>query len=380
MALNALFGSSTLWSGFLFSFFTFQFYPGSYWGEYNKLLILVYIGLVFCNWGNREYLPTRASFDFKSIFSVNISARLYVLAFCLVIYGLFVPGHAAIGALFLITRFWVQSFDILVSKERKTRSVLLLEVCLLFLFVVCSLIYSHFFECKFSGFIFVIASIEIIRAAVYFILFRQYWNFTGSLLSAFKELKQSSAYVLNAFVGFLTSRLDFILSSFYLSALDLGIYQVMFNFVFFSQALATFIFTTYVFQFFRLGKVQRRNFIMFFFGISAFLGLVFLFGIQLVMRLYKTDLSIVMSLMLTAYAASGFFQAPYIWAIYKKGNVSYITLIGIVSMVLFIVLLFIKRAMVVDLETGDFVQVALVAQCFRVLMFYLSGRRLLASL
>ncbi len=376
---SALYGLSSQISSVIFSIIAIHFFSKDFWGAYSQVLVMMYIFLMVCNWGNRDYIVTRETGDFKKLFSKNFSTRLLVLLVSVLFIFCIVHEHTLIVVLILINRFFCQSFDVVISKERKFIKVLKVEMMIVVLFVVASYISKIMVEMSFDYFLIVLTSLEFIRSALYMYFFKELMPQIQRSNFSIVELSQSFPFLLNALVGFFTSRLDFFVSTIYLSKGDIALYQVMFNYVFLFQAFANLIFYTYVFQFFKLNAEQKNRFIRKYYFIGFLISLFFVCGIIPLLMLNNMYIDFKMATILTCFVFLGFLQQPFIYALYQRDRTILISGIGLFSIILFLIMFVSFLFIMGKPDLLLFIYAGLIAQMCRSVLFMVSGREFIRT-
>lgn len=373
MFLSALYGLSGQVSSMLFSVVTIWFFSAEFWGEYSRLMITVNLFLILCSWGSKQYLTTRSNQQFYGHFSLNLASRVPLLVVSVVAI-FFIPGpQYAYVCFLLINRFFCQSFEAVVVKDRKFVSVLGLELFLLVLFVACSALYKSWAIPVVDGFLLLLMCLELARTVFYAARFRQVMMPVKMREVWLDELKAGLPFFANAVIGFFTSRLDYFLSSLYLGVKELALYQIMFNFVFLLQGVANFIFYTYVFQFFRLSPDRRRKFIRFYFLIGLLISIVFFGCIRQVLGLYQMRVDRPTAAMLAAFVVLGFLQQPFIYGIYQMGRTRLVSIISLVSIGVLLGTIFLFSLNGHSLGIYQFILSALIGQFSRSILFIVVG-------
>lgn len=378
LTFSVAYSLSSQLTNIVLSAITVFFLSRDFWGEYSRIVLSTSFFVVLCSWGSREYLTTRHNNNFREALAGNLLSRLPLLIVSLLIISFTFRELALAAALFLVLRFINATYEILNYRERRFGIVLAGECCFVVVFLLVLVMFRQQIALHVSYFLLLMLGLEALRLIIYLFAFKP--DVALKPVRFGSELKAAVPFFLNAMVGFVGSRCDSLLALFYFNNSELAIYQVAFNFVFLFQALCNFMFYTYSTHFYRLNAAVKSAIIKKYMLLGALISLLFYAILMIALNfVYNADAGPFLCLLLTLFVLASFIQQPYIYLIYQQKKVDLISVTGAVSIPVFAGLLLVMNALSPRTVFYNFVWSALLAHVFRVVVFYVAGKKYLRS-
>lgn len=327
----------------LLSLAVVRFFSTGTWGMIVNIIVVQQMTNSLVSWGNKDFLQREIAIqatEFRFRFSGLFCERLLLL--CLVMPLIYCTGFIAGGyfiafVLLVLGRFFQQSFDILIIKERKFTLAITLELSFLILQLGALLALKNKGLDSIPVLLAVFWVPALAKSLLLAAVFRHYFTFKkphGFLLP------KAFFFAMLSLSGLVHSKIDVLLVSKLLDAETLGKYQIIMAFSWNIQSAAMYISGPYVHNFYRLSGSSQRNYSLLLrklgllivpAGVAVMLFLLhFAFGIA-------ANWPVVLASLL--FSAMSFIYLPWILQINSKKQESRVLLINVAGtavLVLFI--------------------------------------------
>ncbi len=235
------------------SVFIFKWYSKELWGGFAACFVYINIITIIISWGNKEFLirefskaPNRISENFYLIFN----SRLPLLALAIIsVLFLFPVDCFWFFTLWIISIYISQSIEVFWIYKRDYIKSILVEI-VSFSMLLVLLFYSK------------INSVKLIEYYAYYQLARTFF-YTVIYRSELRKIhfKIDKSYLVTAIsffllslVGFLQSRMDLVIVTFFESDQNIAVYQILTAFFILIHALGTFLIFPFMKNIYRLEK------------------------------------------------------------------------------------------------------------------------------
>jgi hypothetical protein len=227
-------------------FMVIKFFSKEIWGEFVSILLYTLFVTQIINWGNKEYLLrifSETPSKIKSNFSTNFFTRLPLFfIFSIVGFFLFKIEYGIFIFLWLLGRFLIHSYEVLVIYEKKFSSSVFIEIICFLLFTGCIYLYTNSITIK--TLVFFYSIYQLIKGFGLVMLFRNILSFKKSTINL-SYYKQSIWFFLLSILGFLASKIDvYIINSFGKKTITSD-YQIINSMLVFVMSISTFIYTPF---------------------------------------------------------------------------------------------------------------------------------------
>jgi O-antigen/teichoic acid export membrane protein len=362
----------------LFSYYIISKYNAELWGGFVYYLIIVNLAAHILGWGNKEYLLREFSRDASrksTKWTESFVSRIIFLPAIILPYyfltGSF--GELMLMAALTLLLFVYQSFDVIITFERKFMLTVYAEIIS---FVLLAIIVY------FSG---VSDTKNLLTLYIYSFIFKPVFLFIYFRNTVFKENPFNKSISFKYFVlafpffilgltGMIQSRIDIYSVGYFLNKESLGTYQVIVNFLGVFQSASIFIVAPFIKDIYRLKSesIRKMNNSVLLSGIALLLP--FMVTIYLALTIiYKFNLSADFYIYMALYILPVYYYVVSVYIHYKKGKqntVIFITLtaigVGLLSNIFLTPSMGIKGAL---LSGG-------ISQLFMCGAYYLSGRKI----
>ncbi|WP_165395952.1 hypothetical protein [Flavobacterium sp. J27] len=326
--INQIFGLSL-------SLYIIHFYSKDLWGNFVTYFLYSSIILLILNWGNKEYLlrdfskaPNKIIYNFY----LNFNTRFILLIpFTIITFLFFSITEASILFLWFISGFISQSLEVFWIYKKDFLKAILIEI--ISFIILTATLFLHP-DLNSIQLLFFYSFYQFIRALLYirinFIELKKN-HFTTNKIILFSSL---SFFLLNL-IGFLQSRTDFLIVTFFEKNENIAIYQIITSYFILIHSIATFMILPFIKNLYRI-KIKSMELIQRYISIiSPFIVIANLFIFHLIITyIYKFKLDFYFYLL-------GFFITlpPYLYAVkiirfYKENNQKYILNTGIKAMII----------------------------------------------
>ncbi len=237
----------------LFSFIVISYFSKELWGNFVEYLLLFFIASNICNWGSITYLMRAFSEKPKNMiqeWQQLFLARLPIcFAFIVLIFFMYDIQNTLYLSIWLIGAFIYNSFNAVIFYNRDFLKNIGIEI--VSFLVLIYLIYFHKDQMSISVLIQIYAISLALKAVITVLLYFQFLYFK-KLHFSLSILKISFPFFLLGISGFLYSRADLYVYSFFYSGTLLGEYQVISGLLIFSQSVVTILLFPYIKNIYRL--------------------------------------------------------------------------------------------------------------------------------
>lgn len=245
----------------LFSILINRFFFPEWWGMIVELQLIQYMANAFCAWGNKEFLnrqfgqlPLEAKPAWNGIFMARFSFLLLpVLVMLFFVLPLLSFTHVAI---WVICRFVTQSFDSVITLDKKFKSALIIEIFSALILSVGILIL--FGSLTFNQLLLVITVSNIIRMLAYMTRFNGWIQPKTWTRISPSQLKQSAPFMLLAFTGIVQTKIDLILIDVWMPKSELARYHVYSNFLILIRMGSAFLLYPFISNLYRLSATKIK--------------------------------------------------------------------------------------------------------------------------
>jgi len=235
----------------------------TFWGEFSSFLIYIsFIGIIV-SWGNKELLlrtfseqPSKISKTFYAVFNTRV---LLILIATTISFFIFAPKTAFLLSIWITAIHVSQSLEALLNYKRNFLDALMIEF---FMFGILILGLYRLEINRINDLIFIYTVYHALRAVLFIILFKQELK-SPKLGFDIVYIKKANSFFLLGMAGFLQSRVDFIIISFFESDMNVGLYQIINAYFILVHAIGTFLISPFVKNIYRLSyqsiaELQKR--------------------------------------------------------------------------------------------------------------------------
>lgn len=231
--------------GVAIPFMVIQYSSKEIWGEFVSLLLYSLLAAQIINWGNKEYLlrkfsetPSAISADFSSVL---LTRSPLVLLFSLVGFFLFGIESGSYLFIWILGRFLIHSYEVLVVYEKKFNASLVLETASFVVFAIAISGKSSHLGTK--QLVVIYSLYQLIKGIGYLLLFRNmisqkaHFNFT--------YYKAGFWFFLLSMMGFLVSKIDVYIIEQFGNRIMTSDYQIINGLLVFIMSVSTFIYAPF---------------------------------------------------------------------------------------------------------------------------------------
>lgn len=225
------------------------------WGEFVSILLFTLIATQFINWGNKEYLLrvfSKIPSEIKNTISSNLVTRFpLVILFSTIGFFYFKLDFGFYIFLWLLGRFLIHSFEVLIVYEKKfVYSTIIESVCFLIF-----LLTFYYFKSDFSlqTLVILYSLYQLIKGLSYLFLFKEIICF-NKISFNFNFYKISFWFFLLSFLGFLTSKIDVYVVDYFLDNKTLANYQIINSLLIFVMSISALIYNPFTKNIYRTNE------------------------------------------------------------------------------------------------------------------------------
>ncbi len=309
----------------------FKLYSKELWGDFSTYFLYINIITVVISWGNKEFLIREFSKSPSKIvenFYLLFNTRLILLVFAIVA-TLFVFPVKWFGffALWISSLYVSQALEVFWIYKRDYFKSIIVEI-VSFSILLLGLLFDKITNGKLIEYY---SYYQLTRAILYIIVYYSDIKKIHFKINEKYFLTAISFFFLSL-VGFLQSRIDFVIITFFESDKNIAIYQIITTFFILIHALGTFLIFPFMKNIYRLQKSSVAAFQKFLSLISPLIVCFSLFVLFLITKyVYNLDLDF-------QYYLLGFLITfpPYLYTIkililYKENKQNFVLKTGIIS-------------------------------------------------
>ena len=274
------------------SVFIFRYYSKELWGEFSSYFLFIGITTVVISWGNKDFLirefsknPNKITYNFYLLFNTRLLLLVPSLLITLLVFPYTI---SCFFILWIVSAYISQSLEVFWVYKRDYYKSILIEI-ISFVFLIGFLC---FFTITRNNLIAFYSYYQLIKALLYAsIYYSELKNYHFNINKKYFYLTIS--FFVLSLVGFLQSRIDFIMITFFETNKNIAIYQIISTYFILIHALGTFLIFPYIKNIYRLEKKAVANFqklISLISPIVVTLCLVFLFLIIHYVYLIELDI------------------------------------------------------------------------------------------
>lgn len=318
----------------LVSIIIINYYNAALWGSFTSYIIFTSLIATFTSWGNKEYLlrefsryPAKINQLFYEVLNARLALLIIAIAICFLCYNIDIAFYLAIWT---ISIYITQSIEVLINFRKKFAISLLIE-SLLFIFLIVYLF--NFTIENVSQLIAIYSLYQLLRATIYAITFIKAIN--KPILKIKKQyFAEAGFFFLLSMVGFLQSRIDFIIFSFFEKPENTAIYQVINSYFILIHAIGTFLIFPFIKNIYRLNESkvsQLQNYII---KIAPIIVLSALLLLYFMCRfIYHFELTITIYLIGILIVYPPYFYAVKIFQLFKNNQQHFVLKTGIIAII-----------------------------------------------
>jgi len=268
---NALFSLAPGVGNQLFSILVNRYFFPQWWGIIVELQLIQYFVTGICAWGNKEFLTRefgKLPLKAKSLWNLSLSSRFYLLLFpSLLVLFFFLPAATFVHvSLWIISRFFAQSFESIITTHKKFGYALAIEISSAL--ILSAGVILLFNTITLNQILLLITLSNLARPLAYLILFRSWVYPSQWFKPAVKILKQSIPFMLLAFTGLIQTKIDLALLDMLMPKTELARYQIFTNFLILIRTGSAFLLYPFLSNIYRLPveKIKRVSNVLFWAG------------------------------------------------------------------------------------------------------------------
>jgi O-antigen/teichoic acid export membrane protein len=316
------------------SVFIFKFYSKELWGEFSTYFIYINLISIATSWGNKEFLirefskaPGKIADNFYLIFN----SRLVLLALGIIAAVIVFPTKSFwffglwISSLYVsqsLEVFWIYKRDYI-----KSIGVEILSFSMLLLFLFYNQITSDVLVEYYAYY-------QLTRTVLYILI---YYSDLKKIHFGYdkKYFFTAISFFLLTLVGFLQSRADFVIITFFESDKNIAIYQIITAFFILIHALGTFLIFPYMKNIYRLQKQSVHIFQRFISLVSPLIVCFCLAVLFLITKyIYKIELDYQYYLLGFAITFPPYLYTVKILILYKENKQDFVLRTGLIAIVI----------------------------------------------
>ncbi|WP_237274903.1 polysaccharide biosynthesis protein [Tenacibaculum ovolyticum] len=249
---NIIRAYSTSVFNFLIALFGIKVYGKENWGEVVAVLLWVFFVIFFSNWGNQEYLLRKYSRNPSKIFelfSKNLFSRSFLLIFSFLIFLFFPFKIAFLACTLIFLIFFYNSLNSLVIYHQKFGEQLFAES----LGLIVLLLTIFFFPFNITS-ILVGYCLAFFLKLTFLSISVQLWREKIVFEFSLKEFTNANSFFLIGLIGWLVSKTDLYIVSYFLPKTTLSSYQIFITAFLMLQALSGLMLLPYNKHLYRFNK------------------------------------------------------------------------------------------------------------------------------
>lgn len=333
-----------------------RLFSASVWGTIVGIIVIQQIANSILSWGNRDFLQRELAADaagFNAAFSALFVQRMLLIPVVLAIIFFLKaiePAYFFAFVLLVCGRFWQQSFDIVIIRERKFVLAIGLELTCMSGQIFAIVAFANHGNPDVRSLLAVFWIPALLKGLVLSVHFRRY--FSSERMAVF-YIPQAFFFAVLAVTGLVHSKIDLLLVSRLLDDSTLGQYQVITAFLWSIQSVAMYVSGPFVHNFYRLNESAKRNSgaLLRRVGIAV---IPFAVGAMLIVLDVGFQILITWRLALIAilFSSASFIYLPWIFRLNQQRLESRVLLINILgTLLLAAMLLMANRFWILTLET-----------------------------
>lgn len=332
---NTLFSLAPGLGNQLFSILINRFFFPDWWGMIVELQLIQYMANAFCAWGNKEFLNRqfgKLPLEAKPVWNSLLIARFSVLLLPVLIMLFFVLPLLSFThvSIWVICRFVTQSFDSVITLDKKFKPALFIEI--FSALILSAGILILFGSLTFNQLLLIITVSNIIRLLAYMLRFSGWiqpvtWTHISPAL-----LKTSAPFMLLAFTGIVQTKIDLILIDAWMPKSELARYHVYSNFLILIRMGSAFLLYPFISNLYRLSatkiKPLSRWLLMTGIGISSGGLLILSFMMHYVYRMSDEFIWYIWGFL---SCIPGYWFGPVVFYLFKLNKETKVVLINILG-------------------------------------------------
>lgn len=313
------------------SVFIFKYYSKELWGEFAAYFVYINILTVIISWGNKEFLIREFSKTPNKIienFYLAFNSRLLLLALAITCIPFVFPiRYFWFFAIWIVSVFVSQSLEVFWIYKRDYIKSILIEI-LSFGLLLTLLFYTQINNSKLIEYY---AYYQLTRSILYMIAYASVFRKIHFGINK-NYLVSAVSFFLLALVGFLQSRMDFVIITFFETDQNIAIYQIITAFFILIHALGTFLIFPFMKNIYRLEKHSINTFQRFISFISPFMVGLCLIVLFLIMRyVYHINLDYQYYLLGFLITFPPYLYTVKILVLYKENRQGFVMKTGIIG-------------------------------------------------
>jgi O-antigen/teichoic acid export membrane protein len=326
----------------IISFLVIRYYSIELWGKYVQIAIAVNLINAVAAWGNKQYLLKQFSLKQTEIsqqwLNSFISRSLMLLIFLPVSYLLADSFYNRVIILcWIILSFLLKSFDAVIIYYRSFIFSFISEIFSFLIFLVLFILYLN--ELTLAGMILILTVPIFLKTILHGFYFGRKLFVRSKWKISLKFFKNSFDFFVLEFTGMLGSRIDLYIVALFLSAEQLGIYQILINMVLYFQAFSGLIIQPYIKNLYRANISTILRFMNKFFvwgaGVSVFATITILLVGNYI---YSFNLDIVIYLLCGLLILPVYIYTIVVYLLLKFDNSKRVVIFTAVGIIINIVL------------------------------------------
>jgi O-antigen/teichoic acid export membrane protein len=228
------------------------------WGIIISILLWVYIISLISNWGNKEYLIRQFSKNSSKIsllFYSNLATRSFILIICGLLFLFFPLKTASYTTLLSLLIFFYSSLDSLVVYHQKFGHQLIAEI-LAFTTIILGVVYIKNFN---TSSILLLLCVGVLVKIIYLSFFTLPHFLKKNMVINFNYYALGLPFFLIGFSGWLISKADVYIVSFFLEKDILASYQIFISAFLMLQAISVILINPFTKHLYRLPNITLKN-------------------------------------------------------------------------------------------------------------------------
>jgi O-antigen/teichoic acid export membrane protein len=318
----------------ILSAFIFKLYSKELWGEFSTYFIYINIITVVISWGSKEFLirefsksPSKIVENFYLLFNTRLillAIAIFATPFVFPIkwFGFFVLWISSLYISQALEVFWIYKRDYFKSILVEIVSFSLLLLVLFFDKITTEKLIEYY------------SYYQFLRAILYIVVYYSDLKKIHFVVNK-KYFLTAISFFLLSLVGFLQSRIDFVIITFFETDKNIAVYQIITTFFILIHALGTFLIFPYMKNIYRLQKnsvIAFQNFLSWTSPLIVCFSLLILFLIT--KFIFNLDLDF-------HYYLLGFLITfpPYLYTVkivilYKENKQNFVLKTGIITILI----------------------------------------------
>ena len=312
------------------------------WGRFAVLLVVVGLCVHLLAWGNKEYLLRAMSADPGSVAAlwqssiVTRSLGLPAVLLALAVFG-FAPGQLGWLAGWIVLAFVFQSLDVVVLYAHRFRLAIAAEIA--GLATTLAVILGSGATLDEGGVITAWVAGVLVKTTVLLVGLAPTIGDGWSPRVELRHLRQTLPFVLLGLSGMLQSRIDLFAMAFLAEPADMGRYQVTIGIYIALQAIAGFVMTPFVREFYLRSDAETRAVAPRLTAGGAWVAVVSAPAVWFVLNgLYHFDFSWPVFAVGALLVVPVYRSLPRVYLLYKHGREKSVVLVSLLGAVVNLVL------------------------------------------